>query len=78
MDTSRSEDDSALYRKLVEIAVPRREAQIATLLTLAPMMRDEACSVPSIASGSKQVTRYMEATFPGSEDTGPGSTTPRR
>jgi len=45
------EEDSAVYRELAEIAVPRREEQLATLLCLLPFGRDDAFRIMDLGCG---------------------------
>ena len=46
-----NEGDSAVYRELAEIAVPRREEQLATLLCLLPFGRDDAFRIVDLGCG---------------------------
>ena len=45
------EEDSAVYRDLAKIAVPRREEQLATLLCLLPFGRDDAFRIVDLGCG---------------------------
>lgn len=46
-----TEEDSALYRELSAVAVPRREEQLAALVALLPFGRDEAFRVVELGCG---------------------------
>ena len=45
------EEDSAVYRALAEVAVPRREEQLATLLCLLPFSKDDAFRLVDLGCG---------------------------
>ncbi len=52
MGESWTEDDSEIYKRLVDVAVPRRTEQLATLLTLLPMGRREPSRVVELGCGT--------------------------
>ena len=58
------EDDSAIYRELAEIAVPRREEQLATLLCLLPFGRDDAFRVVDLGCGEGVLEYAALMAFP--------------
>lgn len=47
-----NEDDSSLFRRLADIAVPSRAEQIATLLTLMPFAQDDLFHVVELGCGT--------------------------
>ncbi len=59
-----SEDDSALYRELASVAVPAREDQIATVLTLLPFAPDDAFRAVEIGSGPGTLSYAILDCFP--------------
>lgn len=59
-----SEEDSALYQAIAAVAVPAREEQIATLLTLLPFGRDEPFRAVELASGEGFLSRALLDLFP--------------
>ena len=59
-----SEDDSSLYREIVSIAVPAREVQIATVLTLIPFDRREAFRIVELGSGPGSLSHALLGCFP--------------
>jgi tRNA (cmo5U34)-methyltransferase len=59
-----SEEDSLLYQSIAAVAVPAREEQIATLLTLLPFGRDEAFRAVELASGEGFLSRALLDLFP--------------
>ena len=59
-----SERDSETYRALAEIAVPRREEQLAALLCLLPFARDEAFRAVELGCGEGELARALLTAFP--------------
>lgn len=59
-----SEQDSDTYRALAEVAVPRREEQLAALLCLLPFARDEAFRAVELGCGEGELARALLAAFP--------------
>ncbi len=59
-----SEEDSALYRELAAVAVPRREEQLAALVALLPFGRDEAFSVVELACGEGVLSAAVLDAYP--------------
>ena len=59
-----SEDDSALYRELASVAVPAREDQIATVLTLLPFAPDDKFRAVEIGSGPGTLSYAILDCFP--------------
>ena len=58
------EDDSAVYRALAEVAVPRREEQLATLLCLLPFGRDDAFRIVDLGCGEGVLEYAALTAFP--------------
>ena len=58
------EDDSAVYRTLAEVAVPRREEQLATLLCLLPFGRDDAFRIVDLGCGEGALEYAALTAFP--------------
>lgn len=59
-----TEDDSRVYRSLAAVAVPRRDEQIATLLTLAPFGRDAEATIVELGCGEGLLARSLLTAFP--------------
>lgn len=60
------EEDSAVYRALSEVAVPRREEQLATLLCLLPFGRDDAFRIVDLGCGEGVLEYAALKAFPNS------------
>lgn len=58
------EEDSAVYRALAEVAVPRREEQLATLLCLLPFGGDDAFRIVDLGCGEGVLEYAALAAFP--------------
>ena len=58
------EDDSAVYRALAEVAVPRREEQLATLLCLLPFGRDDVFRIVDLGCGEGVLEFAALSAFP--------------
>lgn len=58
------EEDSAVYRALAEVAVPRREEQLATLLCLLPFGRDDAFRIVDLGCGEGVLEYAALTAFP--------------
>ena len=58
------EEDSAVYRALAEVAVPGREAQLATMLCLLPFGRDEAFRIVDVGCGEGVFARAALTAYP--------------
>ena len=58
------EEDSAVYRALAEVAVPRREEQLATLLCLLPFGRDDAFRIVDLGCGEGVLEYAALTVFP--------------
>ena len=58
------EEDSAVYRALAEVAVPRREEQLATLLCLLPFGRNDAFRIVDLGCGEGVLEYAALAAFP--------------
>jgi tRNA (cmo5U34)-methyltransferase len=63
-DNAWSEDSSALYQQIAQIAVPARAEQIATLLTLIPFGKDERFRAVELASGEGFLAHAVLSAFP--------------
>jgi len=59
-----SAESSAVYRQLASVAVPAREEQVATLLSLLPFGREEAFRVVELASGEGMLSQAIIEAFP--------------
>ena len=59
-----NESASAVYRELAEIAVPRREEQLATLLCLLPFSRNDAFRIVDLGCGEGVLDYAALAAFP--------------
>lgn len=59
-----TETDSATYRQLAAVAVPAREAQIATLLTLLPFGPQDPFRLVELASGEGALSYALLDCFP--------------
>jgi tRNA (cmo5U34)-methyltransferase len=59
-----SEEDSALYRAIAPIAVPRRDEMIRALVEAVPFARDEAFKVVDIGSGDGILADALLGAFP--------------
>jgi tRNA (cmo5U34)-methyltransferase len=59
-----SAENSAVYRQLASVAVPAREEQVATLLSLLSFGRDEAFRVVELASGEGMLSQAILEAFP--------------
>ena len=58
------EEDSAVYRALAEVAVPGREAQLATMLCLLPFGTDEAFRIVDVGCGEGVFARAVLTAYP--------------
>ena len=59
-----TEEDSALYRELSAVAVPRREEQLAALVGLLPFGRDEAFGVVELGCGEGVLAAAVLDAYP--------------
>lgn len=64
MSESWSEENSAIYRQLAQVAVPARAEQIATLLTLVPFAPAQAFRAVELASGEGRLADALLSAFP--------------
>ena len=60
------ESDSAVYRALAEVAVPRREEQLATLLCLLPFSRNDAFHIVDMGCGEGVLEHAALSAYPNS------------
>jgi tRNA (cmo5U34)-methyltransferase len=58
------EDDSATYRDLAAVAVPRRLEMLATLIALVPLSPDESARIVELASGEGRLAAALLECFP--------------
>jgi tRNA (cmo5U34)-methyltransferase len=63
-DARWSEETSELYRQLAQVAVPYREEQIATILSLLPFGKDEPFRAIELASGEGGLSHAILDSFP--------------
>lgn len=59
-----TEDDSKRYRELATVAVPARQEQLATLLTLLPFGQEEMFQVVELGSGEGFLSEAVLECFP--------------
>lgn len=59
-----SEDNSAVYRQLAQVAVPARAEQMAALLTLIPFAPDAPFQAVELASGEGKLADALLSVFP--------------
>jgi tRNA (cmo5U34)-methyltransferase len=59
-----TEDDSATFRELGDIAVPRRSEMVATLVTAVPFGAEERFRIVEIGSGDGRLAHLLLACFP--------------
>lgn len=59
-----TEEDSATYQKLAVVAVPEREEQIATLVSLLPFDREAAFTAVELGSGEGYLSEVVLECFP--------------
>ena len=64
--TDWTEEDSATYRAIAEIAVPRRSEMTAALLAAVPFDAGEAFRIVEIGSGEGLLAEALLYAFPGS------------
>ena len=64
MTNSWSEDNSEVYRRLAQVAVPARAEQLAALLTLIPFGREAAFKAVELASGEGRLSDALLSLFP--------------
>ena len=64
-----NEDDSGLYRRLAAIAVPDRDTQLATMLTLLPLPDNAPSRVVDLGCGTGALSFAILETFPESHVT---------
>jgi len=62
--TAWNEADSALYREIASVAVPRRAEQIDTLLALVPFAADESFRAIDLGSGDGRIAAAFLERFP--------------
>jgi tRNA (cmo5U34)-methyltransferase len=59
-----SEDDSAAYRVLAPVAVPRRQEMIASLIAAAPFAESDSLEIVELGSGDGSLAEALLARFP--------------
>jgi SAM-dependent methyltransferase len=59
-----TEDDSRTYLEIAPVAVPRRDEQIATLLTLVPRAPADPCRIVEIGCGDGRLSAALLELFP--------------
>lgn len=62
--TDWAEEDSATYRSIAEVAVPRRREMIATLVAAAPFAADEMFRIVELGSGEGLLAEALLDAFP--------------
>jgi len=59
-----SENDSSVYREIADIAVPRRDEMMRTLVTAVPFAADEPIRIVELGSGEGQLAAALLEAFP--------------
>jgi trans-aconitate methyltransferase len=59
-----SENDSSVYREIADIAVPRRDEMMRTLVTAVPFVADEPLRIVELGSGEGQLAAALLEAFP--------------
>ena len=59
-----TEKDSAVYRDLADVAVPRRQELIATLVAAAPFAAGEPVKILELGSGDGRLAEALLTVFP--------------
>jgi tRNA (cmo5U34)-methyltransferase len=59
-----TEDDSATYRAIAAVAVPRRDEMMTAVMTTAPFAADDAVKILELGSGDGSLAEALLATFP--------------
>jgi tRNA (cmo5U34)-methyltransferase len=59
-----TEEDSQVYRDIAEVAVPRRQELIATLVAAAPFGHDEPVKMLELGSGDGRLAEALLTVFP--------------
>ncbi len=62
--TAWNEDDSATYRALAAVAVPRRQEMVASLLAAAPFAEGDSLKIIELGSGDGSLAEALLARFP--------------
>jgi tRNA (cmo5U34)-methyltransferase len=62
--TTWSEDDSAAYRALAAVAVPRRQDMVDSLIAAAPFAQSESLTIVDLGSGDGSLAEALLARFP--------------
>ena len=63
--TAWSEEDSATYRAIAAVAVPRRNEMMAALVAAAPFAPDEPIKILELGSGEGLLAAALLERFPG-------------
>ena len=58
-----TEDDSRVYRDIVDVAVPHRQEQIATLVAAVPFAADEPVKILELGSGDGRLAEALLTAF---------------
>jgi SAM-dependent methyltransferase len=59
-----SEEDSLTYREIADVAVPRREEMIATIVAAVPFSHDEPVKMLELGSGDGRLAEALLTVFP--------------
>jgi len=62
--TDWTETDSSLYREIADIAVPRRDEMMRTLVAAVPFSADESMRIVELGSGDGQLASTLLTVFP--------------
>ena len=59
-----TENDSETYREIADVAVPRREEMVATLVSTVPFTADEPVKILELGSGDGRLAEALLTVFP--------------
>ena len=59
-----TEDDSRTYREIADVAVPRRQEMVATLVAAVPFAADEPVTILELGSGDGRLAEALLTVFP--------------
>jgi len=59
-----TESDSGIYREIADVAVPRRQEMVATLMSTVPFAHDAALRILELGSGDGRLAEALLTVFP--------------
>ena len=59
-----TENDSQTYREIADVAVPRRQEMVATLVSTVPFTADEPVKILELGSGDGRIAEALLTVFP--------------